>query len=321
MTRIRTISSEVDLKKETYRYFKYNLAVDQKTFYFNRGVNKYYEMVNAGEMRNEEVTQKNFEFLKKTFFKKKEKYSFISLGCGDAEEEKKLLNLAHKDKINISYFGVDSSMSMISKAQQNMKKCKFEKEFIYADFSGEKFKDEFSDIINEEETSKKIYAFLGGTLGNVPQNYIANTLGNMLQKGDSLLIEVRSQKEISHSNANEYFKLYLNYIKNPIMKKFLQHPLINLKIPLTSGKLTLEMIKETPLNTLLFNFGFTLNEKVELNLNKENLTLLEGDSIQLLNIRVYEFESLKNFFEKRNFKYLGKTLLDKNVLQIAFEKQ
>jgi len=55
-------------------------------------------------------------------------------------------------------------------------------------------------------------------------------------------------------------------------------------------------------------------------LNNEEIILLEGDYIKLIEVRVYEINVLKDFFETRNFKCLGHQVVKEDLFQIAFKK-
>lgn len=320
MSKIRTISSEFDLIKDSIKHFKYNLAFEQKEFYFDKGVENYYGSIPENQLESETKSQKiMYKFLEKNFLEKNKEITFISLGCGNGDIEKAILNKATKNKYQVEYFGVDSSMNMIERAQKNLQNSKFKSQFIYSDFSDEKFKETFNSLIKINK--KKIFAFFGGTIGNVPQNYIANTLRNMLNKGDILWIDVSLQIDDSNSTANYWFKRILKFLDSKERIDFLKYPLKKLNIPVSSGKITLDMEKEKSLNTLLFKFLFQIEKDIEFEINNEPMTLLKGDYINLINIRVYEFESLKKFFEARGFKTVDYFKFNEDTLQIAFEKQ
>jgi len=207
---------------------------------------------------------------------------------------------------------------MIETAQENLKNYNFDKEFIYADFSGEKFRNEFPKLV--PKNNKKIVGLLGGTIGNVPQNYIVNTLRNTLSKGDILLFNCRAQMEDTDLNANIYFKKYLRNLQDKEELKFLEYPLKNLGIPTNIGQFNLEMTKEKPINCLIFTFGFKIEKDFEFKINEDSFTLLKDDYITLFRIRVYNYNYLKTFFEKRNFKEINKKISGER-LNIVFEKQ
>jgi len=319
MSKIRIISSETELEREVQRSFQYNLQIEQKSFYFNEGVEKYYARVPKEQIEKDKATVTNLgEKIINKCFKKNEIIKFISLGCGNGEVEKELLKQTKEKGHKVKYYGIDSSMTMIEKAIKNYENEKFETQFIYADFSNEKFKNELDNII--DKSKKKIFAFLGSTIGNVPQQYIANTLRNILNKGDILWIGTQAEKELSDSIANSYFKRYLNWINTPENLEFLKYPLKNKNVDLNKGKIILEMIKEKSLKTLIFKYGFLVNDKINFKNGDDKFTLLKGDVINLLTIRVYELQSLIDFFENREFKLITYER-EEETIQIAFEKQ
>jgi len=319
MSKIRIIDSETELDKEVQRSFQYNLDIEQKSFYFDEGAEKYYDKIPKKNVNryNRTITNLGNTIIKKCF-KKEKTINFISLGCGNGKVEKQLLKEIEKKEYKIKYYGIDSSMTMIQTIIKNYEKEKFETQFIYADFSSEKFKNELNHIINRNK--KNIFAFLGGTIGNVPQQYIANTLRNTLNKGDILWIGAQAQSELTDKIANNYFKKYLNRINDTKSLDFLKYPLKKKNINLKKGKIILEMVREKSIKTLMFRYGFLVDENINFKNGNEKFTLLNGDIIKLQTHRVYELKSLINFFEKREFKLIAYEAEDE-TLQIAFEKQ
>lgn len=318
MVNVKIISSQEIMEKEVNKIFKYNLAIDQKAFYFDEGAEIFYK----------DVLKEDLDFLNKyilDFFEFIEKYlnkdkviSFISLGTGDCIKEKLLMELLNKKGYDVKLYGVDSSFQMIEKAKKNLQKLKNETELIYADFSDENFFNKLKSTLDKD--SQKIFTFFGGTLGNVPQNYIADKLSNMINKEDLLVIDVRGKNKITDLDSNKYFK---NYLKNIGIEKYgilLKEPLNKLGVDINKGEMTLTMNKEKSLGCLVFTFGFKINNNMKFKLNNENITLLNDDYIKLLDIRVYELNGLIDFFETRNFKCLGHKIFNDDDLQIAFKK-
>lgn len=319
MAKIRILNSESELRRIANRNLKYNLAFDQKEFYLDDGADIYYNrdsFTNVRERRN--FMKKNYDFFRDNFLDKNKKVVIVSLGCGNSDREYYLLNRAYKEGYDVEYFGVDSSIKMIDISSERFKNAGFRHEFIYADFSDEKFRYEINRLIDSD--SKKVFALIGATLGNVPQNYIANTLKNILNKGDMLWLDVIGKVGLDNISANHFFKKFLNMINKPEEIKFLKYPIKEKNIPLDNGKFGLTMIREKPMDNLFFTFSFIINKKTEFKINNDEVLLLENDKIDLITARVYEYKSLKKFFEERNFKSTSFCETD-NILQIAFRKK
>ena len=318
MVKIKIVSSQNTLEKEKNKYFKYNLGVDQKAFYFDEGAEMFCKSISMdGLNKGIKFDSDTFNFIEK-FLEKDKDVSLVSLGCGSGIREKILLNIAEEKGYDIKFYGVDSSFQMIEKAQENLNEMKTSCELIYADFSEENFFKELNSTIDKK--SQKVFAFLGATLGNVPQNYIADKLNNMVNSDDILIIEVRGTEKLDDLASNKYFKKYLFNITDEDEINFLYAPLQKLGIDIDKGKLMLNMNREDAIKDLVFKFGFKVNQNMKFKLNNEKITLLEGDYIKLFEIRVYELKALKKFFEIRNFKCLGFQMLNEDLLQIAFKK-
>lgn len=320
---IYEINTEEEIKKDLERFFKYNRGFEQKTFYFDGGGANYYEFYgsNTDKLPHLKISynsSKIFDFLKKNILVHKKKIALISLGCGNANREKEILNKMTDAGFDVSYFGVDSSKYMIQSGMDNLKNCSFPKKFIFADFSLEKFKMRFEKTFKEFDI--RIFAFLGGTLCNAPQDYMADVLRNMLKKDDILWIDASIKTQNSTALAGEYFERYLKYVQDPNWKKFVSFPLEHLGIKIDAGDLILQMDKEHPLNTFLFKFGFVLNQKNEVEINKEIVTLLKDDIVGLFRIRIYDLPSLISFFELRDFELIDKLVIN-NKAQILFKKK
>lgn len=304
--------------KEITKQFKYNLILEQKAFYFDEGA-KIYSKLNSmgglgkgGDFDNETVNS----ILK--YSKNKKFISFVSLGIGDSEREEKLIEIFKKKNVKMDLYGVDSSYEMINLSLERLKKIDCFSRLIYADFFEDSFFEEIDYQINEK--SQKIIGFLGGTLGNVPHNYMANKLSNMSKKGDILVIEVSGKKKIDELVLNKYFKRYIGYLEKFDEVNFLKLPLEKLGVDTNSGEIALVMEKERTTNGAVFSYRFNVKEKISFNLKEEEIVLLKGDIIKLIDIRVYEVDKLVEFFEERKFECLEYRFVEGRMIQIFFKK-
>ncbi|MCA9497243.1 MAG: class I SAM-dependent methyltransferase [Nanoarchaeota archaeon] len=320
MTIIRTINSEVDIRKGLNRNFKLNRVFEQNSFYLSSGAGAYYNINSELRLHHKKKNdwKTEYNFLKKNFLKKNQNIAFISLGCGNGGREKEILAKAQEEGYNLKYFGVDCSMSMIALAVDNLRNKSYKKDFICADFTSVDFRIELENIVGEFD--KKIFVFFGNTLANVPQNYIADTLRNLLKKDDILWLDVATRDDLSESTAGDLFENYLNYIKNEDYIKFFTSPLEKIGVNLNSGELIMEMKKENSLNALQFQYGFHLNKKIEVKVDNEYITLIPGDNIELINTRIYDVTSLISFFEARHFKLID-NIKTGGFTEICFKKE
>ena len=320
MAIIRTINSEVEIRRDLYRAFKFNRTFEQKAFYLGDGASIYYiNLEKKYDLKKTSDWQKRYNFFKENFLKNNEKIAFVSLGCGNANREMEMLEQAHKEGYEIDYYGVDSSMAMLELAEEYTKNCNFSRSFICGDFSGENFRRELNKLL--KSYSKRLFGLFGNTLGNVPQNYMADTLRNMLNEGDILWLEVNVLKDQSDETAASMFERYMTFVTEEHSKNFFRYPLKDFGIDPEKGELTVEMKKISPLKSLLFTFGFNVKEKIELDLDDEIVTLLPGSVVTMHDIMAYSVDDLIEFFKNRGFGFVQKSWDGGYLAQIAFVKE
>lgn len=316
---IRTINSEVEIRKDFHRNFKFDRELDQNAFYLGDGSKFFYNLDKdrRKKINYETKDNENYEILKKNFLKKGETLAFVSLGCGDGKHELEMLNRAVAEGYDIAYFGVDSSMSMLNLTRENFQNCKFPVNLICGDFTSDIFHFELRNIL--KGYSKCLFLFLGNTLANVPQNYIADILRNMLKSDEYLWLDVFSS-ESTQKNSGELFERYMKYLENEEYKKFFFNPLIDLNVPVEKGELIVEMRNERSLKSIYFQFQFLVKEKIEFEMEGDIITLLPDDVINLIYTRVYDAEVLIKFFSSRDFKlFERKGTADSS--QLLFKKE
>lgn len=305
--KITIINSEQEIKKELNRNFNYNRCFEQKNLYFGEGAKNFYvKSSNFGfkKLKND-LLKEEILFLKKKLDKNK-RFVIISLGCGNCLREINLLNNLYSENYNFDYIGVDSSFEMIKLGEENLKGSKFNVEFILADFSKENF-DIFlkKKILNYE---KKIFFFFGNTLGNVPQSYIADTLRSLLSKKDILWLEVGICQDLNIDSISCLFTKYINYVKDSKSKEFYLSPIKNIGILENCGELILSTSQEESPKNVTFNFSFLIKKNIEVKIENKNILLLKNDNIYISSIRIYQNDSLINFFLLRDFRLLHSIL-------------
>jgi len=320
MTPITTIDSGKDLIDDLYQRFQEYKIIQQKAFYSGKGAEKYYSLTNDQLEDFLGADNKYFKFLEDNCLvnNKDKSFAFISLGCGNAEKEVKIVELLQKNGYKTKFFGVDSSEDMIILAKNSLKKSEIDGELICADFTSEGFFQKFSKGFTDFDF--RVFTFLGGTLGNVEQSFMADILYDLTQKGDKLWMEVGVRDEKTKKEDMKLFARYLDWIDNPQKRSFLVTPLELLGIQEKNGKISVQMVYEKYLDALRFVFRFRVEEKTVITLQDKTVILLPGNEISLLTIRWYDPEGLQNFFEQRNFTFVEK-MTEGSRAQFLFEKK
>jgi hypothetical protein len=77
---------------------------------------------------------------------------------------------------------------MISLSIENLKDVTREQMFLRADFGSEEFKNEINNLCRNFD--QKVFAFFGGTFGNIKYTKIINILYNILNKDDKIWIDI-----------------------------------------------------------------------------------------------------------------------------------
>lgn len=317
MVDIRTINSEVEVRKDIIKKFKQERIVDQTAFYLDKGADHYYNP-------NKKFSGEQYDYPKlarligKIISKKKGKRAaIVSLACGSCKKDKLLLEHLQELGHNISFFGVDSSMAMIKKANKVLSNVTFEANLICADFGAFNFKTELNNIVGDYDL--KIYLFFGHTLGNLNQSYMADILKNILHKGDYLLLDVIGFETITVQIQAKLFERYSSYLESPPEMEFFLSPLKTLGIPEDCGELTLEVTTDNATKARLFKFGFKINTLVTFNLEGGEVNSSPDEHISLYHVLVYDLNKLTEFLSIRDFK-LKEQVTGKFVNQLLFER-
>jgi hypothetical protein len=75
---------------------------------------------------------------------------------------------------------------------ENLKDIKNNTKFLRADFGSDEFKNEINNLCKNYD--RKIFAFFGGTFGNIKYTKIINILYNILDKNDKIWIDIGIRK-------------------------------------------------------------------------------------------------------------------------------
>gem|GEM_PF-3440825 len=141
----------------------------------------------------------------------------ISLGCGDARQEKILLEELEVSHPHVQYIGVDSSKESLALAEQNLQNITLSKTFLQADFSHKRCSHEIDQLT--KGTDIRIFSLLGSTFGNPNQTEIVTNLYNMMGESDLLRFDVATRDVITYENTAKLVNEYRAMLTQPAIQK------------------------------------------------------------------------------------------------------
>ncbi len=310
MTPINSLVSDLELDKEMIDCLK-NRSLEQKFLYLDDGAKFYYQAYSKPTTPLPvDFSAEDYYDLVADQFKKKQHFALVSLGCGDASSEKIMLKRLKQEGYHFTYFGVDSSRQMLDLAVNNLAELKIDGQFLCADILSEDFRDEISQLT--EKFDCRGFLFLGGTISNVNQTNIIDSLYSVLKKNDFLFLDIRIRNSLDNSEDLQLFNFYASYLTDKDMSQWLITPLRNAGVDSSCGALSLEMVKEKSIGAVLFKFFFLFNKKFVIRLRNEVIHFLPEERVELLHIRAYYPENLSAFFKEHDFK-LVKSRTNKEI--------
>lgn len=308
------------LKKQLIGNIKMR-ELGQKFLYLEEGSDNYYAY--ASQKVEESIFY--LEFFKK-HFSSLQNIILISLGCGNAWHDKLILEHYSKIHTKFLYLGVDTSASMLEKANDNLKTCVSENvaiKFIHADFTSDSFVDNLYSIIWKNDS--KIFSFLGNSFSNINQTSITDTLYNILGNEDYLWLDLPCRIKDTYQVQLQLFENYSAYLNIPLRVKFWFSPLSRLWIPLKNWKIVLETTNEPSIGSILFSYHFVFKAKTIVKYKWQTIHFLPDESIKLHSIRNYYGEQFKYFFGEHEFKLINENSIMLNdrleLWQYLFKKK
>lgn len=308
------LSRDADLEVDYLEQFKSTKKVPQNLFYTSEGALSFYTY------RSEDIHQIRWQdeldfFQRQKFWKKSKRIAFISLGCGNAEAEKMFLHAAHRQDMHVDYFGVDSSIEMLNLAEKNLHNEDFDATFILADFTTADFKRTLEEALSSYDV--KIFAMIGGTFGNFDQNFIIQTLDNLVSPGSYLYLDVVPQYELDEDNARLHNRLsHLPMNLDLFFKKLLE----KLCIPLETGKLVGYKQDEDQVGAVRHTFYFVADEIITFPCFGGHMTVQPGEKLELLNIRAYQPQRLTEYIQRHHYSLQDTYVPDVGLLSHLWQR-
>ncbi len=296
--KIHALVSDLDLEKWLADNLK-DRKMFQKFLYLWNSADIYYDAYFDWQINPSSIN--HFDFIKKHIDKKK-KIAIISLGCGNASQEKQMLIELKNQWYDFSYFGVDISRRMLTLALENLKWLNIDKRFILADIMSEYFRQEISSLTKDYDV--RFYCFLGRTFCNTNQTNSTDSFYNLLDKEDFLRFDIYTREKDDDITNSKIFDRYNQYIldhKNEKKINFQFSVLEKLWINYLGWNFILEMEKEDPIWSLVFSFYYLFTKKVIISFRNEKIHILPWEKVELYQIRNYYTPKLLDFFSHHNF--------------------
>jgi SAM-dependent methyltransferase len=314
MQDIIKLSREVDLEVDYLEQFKRTKKVPNNLFYTSEGAESFYTY--RGEDLHQISWKDEFEFFQRQeFWSNDASIAFLSLGCGNAEAEKKFLQTTHNICKSIDYYGIDSSSSMLDLAMDNLKYTTFKSTFILADFTSQELRDALKTYLQPYDVV--IFAMIGGTFGNFNQSFIVNELEHLISSGSYLYLDVVPQYESEDANA----KLRDRFSHLPMnLALFFKQLLEKLCIPEDSGRIYGIEQREEDVGANRHTFYFEANRRITFPCFGGSMTVNAGERLELLSIRAYIPHQLQMFLHHNDFTFLDTYIPDVGSLSHLWQR-
>jgi hypothetical protein len=123
-------------------------------------------------------------------------FDFISLGSGDGEKDRIILQAAAKQNSSIVYYPIDISDKLLVECVKNV----FRGGWVTSTIRTRAILGDFCDLgilraVYEDRPCRNVFSVLGNTLGNTDEARILNALKEAMYPGDFLLLEVNCEPD------------------------------------------------------------------------------------------------------------------------------
>lgn len=314
MTDIIIVSSEHELENNYLAEFQQHRRVKQNLFYTTEGAQSFYTYRGADIEQIKWQDEYTF-FARQSFWQPDKALAFISLGCGNAGPEQRLLHHAHAQGYHLAYFGVDSSRAMLELARETLSPEQFARSFIQADFSTMAFRQKLGALTGHFDT--RIVAMLGGTLGNFEQPAIAEILQHIVQPGDYFYLDIVPR--YASETQDQQLRRRLSQLPQNL-SSFFASLLEKLCIPADAGEVYGEESKESAVDAWHYAFFFKATQTVTFPCFGSEMTLEPGATLELFNVRAYNPVALRAFLADYGFAFVDEYVPNVGALSHLWQR-
>jgi hypothetical protein len=296
MSEIVVVSEPQDQREHYLNELCKDHVLCQNLLYTTEGADAFYLYRSADLARIDWKGEYAF-FERQPFWAAPTPLAFVSLGCGNAQPEERLLRALVDAGHALRYVGVDSSRSMLERAQTNLSGAPYPTTFVLGDFTAPDFGPALQPFL--QVSTEHLYALIGGTFGNFDQIAIAEALATLLQPGDYLYLDVvpRARAELQQLRGR-FAQLPQNY------RRFFISLLERLGLPQGAVKVVSEERPEEAVDALRYVFYFEMQRDVTLDYFGASLALEAGSRLEVLNIRAYDIDALRDFLAAYGFSFV-----------------
>lgn len=311
MIPIRSLTSDLDYEHEFVKNIKRRI-IEQKFLYADTNAYGHY----ATEHTADDFSTEEFVSFIESYFPTDGKSVIVSLGGGNAAKEKEvLIHMKEKGK-KVKLIVVDSSKQMLEFAYKNLKEFEGDFELIHSDITSSIFQNEIQHLTQGFDF--KVYALLGGTMGNMVQTEIVDTLYNITTKGALVWIDVLATPGKARLDQLKLFKDYVKRLGNPEELEFYFYPLKQIGVTLDYGVMQLQSVTEDSIGVQKFRYSFSFTKPMTIVHRGQKIHFLPPENVKLMDIRVYHAKTMVNFFERHGMTLLKEVYKNKNA-QFLFE--
>ncbi len=296
MNEIVVFAEPQDQREHYLDVLREDHVLRQNLLYTTEGADAFYLYRGADLARIDWQGEYAF-FARQSFWSAPAPLAFVSLGCGNAQPEKHLLRALVDAGHALRYVGVDSSRSMLELAQAKLEGAPYPRTFVLGDFTDSDFGPALRPLF--QLSVEHLYALIGGTFGNFDQESLAEALAILLQPGDYLYLDVvpRARAELQQLRGR-FARLPQNY------RRFFISLLERLGLPRDAVKVVSEECPEEALEALRYAFYFEMQRDVTLDYFGARIPLEAEDRLEVLNIRAYDADALRNFLSGYGFVFV-----------------
>lgn len=330
---IGSIYNPMDIFQELHHQIFFSSDIDLKYHYLGIiGATNWLNLSNDPKFEHntlKKIITHNFkEIINIISSKPNSNIDFVSLGPGDGEIDKNIIyEFLNQDILNY-YYCIDISFELLQKAvstitSSNYLKNKIKLKAIHGDFS---YLNKYKPIYAFDKF-RNIFSFIGFTFGNYQEAQILGKIKEGMNIGDYLLIDARLHQLGKFSDITEFEKN-----RNTLCENY--HLALNYKFALSPLELSTDLVYDEVKD----EFGIDVNQTItsvphsinlitylKLNDNKKiklryTNKVVKNKKLSLASTTLYDYDSLKNWFETRGFSVVWQIQSNKIGLFLLVKK-